>query len=109
MLFCSSEACFTSFGNPAVSGFYFWGLGTIAINGKGWHDYVLRHELIHHWQAERFGPLKASRMPRWYIEGMAYSLSQDPRIPLPRTDIQAWREQFDDWVIRGNDWRRAPE
>ena len=83
VLFCSSEECFTRFGNPAVAASYFWGLDTLLINDRGWQAYTLRHELIHHWQVEQFGAVQASRLPRWYIEGMAYSISQDPRDPLP--------------------------
>lgn len=109
VLFCSSEDCFAQFGNPAVAAFYFWGLDTLLINDKGWQDYILRHELIHHWQVQHFGALQASRLPRWYIEGMAYSVSQDPRDPLPRTDIQAWRAQFNGWVQEKNDWRQPPQ
>lgn len=109
LLFCSSEDSFARFGNPAVSALYFWGLNTLLINEKGWQDYILRHELIHHWQNEQFGAVQGSRLPRWYIEGMAYSVSQDPRDPLPRTDIQAWRAQFNAWVQDGNDWRQPPQ
>ena len=109
VLFCSSQDCFARIGNPAVTALYFWGLDTLLINDKGWQDYILRHELIHHWQVEKFGPVQASRLPRWYIEGMAYSFSQDPRDPLPRTDIQAWRAQFIAWVEEGNDWRIPPQ
>lgn len=109
ILFCSSEDCFAQFGNPAVAAFYFMGLDTLLINGKGWHDYILRHELIHHWQVEQFGPVRSSRLPRWYFESMAYSLSQDPRDPLPRTDIEEWHTQFDAWVEEGNDWRKSPQ
>ncbi|MCA3436704.1 MAG: hypothetical protein INF48_05220 [Rhodobacter sp.] len=108
VLFCSSEDCFARFGNPAVAALYFWGLDTLLINDKWWQDYILRHELIHHWQVEQFGLVQASLLPRWYIEGMAYSISQDPRNPLPRKDIQAWRDQFNTWMEQGNEWRQPP-
>ena len=107
-LMCSSEECFARFGNPAVAALYVWGLETVIINRRGWHDHILRHELIHHWQNEQFGTLRSSRLPRWYVEGMAYSLSQDPRNPLPRSDIQSWREQFEAWLDDGNDRRQPP-
>ncbi|WP_417818785.1 IS6 family transposase [Tritonibacter scottomollicae] len=81
----------------------------LLINEKGWQDYILRHELIHHWRNEQFGAVQGSRLPRWYIEGMAYSVSQDLRDPLPRTDIQAWRAQFNAWVQEGNEWRQPPQ
>lgn len=79
VLFCGSEECFARFENPKVAALYFWGLDTLLINDKGWQDYVLRHELIHHWQVENFGAVRSSKFPRWYIEGMAHSLSRDPR------------------------------
>lgn len=109
VLFCRSEDCFARFGNPAVAALYFWGLDTLLINDKGRQDYILRHELIHHWQVEQFGSVQASQLPRWYIEGMAYSISKDPRDPLPRSDIQAWRDQFNAWVEEGNNWRQPPQ
>ena len=108
VLFCSSEDCFSRFGNPAVAALYFWGLDTLLINDKGWQVYILRHEMIHHWQVEQFGAVQASQLPRWYIEGIAYSISQDPTDPLPRSDIQEWRDQFNAWVEEGNDWRQPP-
>jgi len=109
VLFCSSTSCFARFGNPDVAALYFWRLETLLINDKGWQDHILRHELIHHWQVENFGAVRSSKLPRWFIEGMAYSQSQDPRIPLPRTDIEEWRAQFDAWLKEGNDWRQPPQ
>lgn len=109
ILFCSSTECFSRFGNPAVAALYMWGLDTLVVNESGWHDYILRHEMIHHWQVEHFGALGGRKLPRWYIEGMAYALSEDPRDPLPRNDIQAWRAQFNSWTGEGNDWRHPPQ
>lgn len=108
VLFCSSPACSQRFGMEAVSAFALGDMG-ILVHPKGWHPHILRHEMIHHWQAERFGRLDVShRLPRWYIEGMAYALSEDPRHPLPREDIEAWRQEFTDWMAAGNDPRRPP-
>lgn len=109
VIFCRSKTCFARFGNPAVAAFYYWGIETLVINETGWHDYILRHELIHHWQAEEFGPFRAARLPDWYIEGMAYTLSQDPRDPLPREDIEEWRARFNRWVADGNKWQKPPQ
>lgn len=56
----------------------------------------MRHELIHHLQNERFGAVRNSFFkPTWFREGMAYSLSGDPR-PLPEP-LQGYRAQFDAW------------
>lgn len=108
ILFCSSQACTAHFGYPQVAALYVWGTKTLVINDSRWDDYILRHELIHHLQAEHFGTLRSHMLPRWYIEGMAYALSEDPRQPLPRADIQEWRTQFDTWIAAGNDWRHPP-
>jgi hypothetical protein len=105
---CSSEKCFARFGNPAVAALFVWSLENVIINRRGWHDHILRRKLIHHWQNEQFGTLQSSRLPRWYVEGMAYSLSQDPRNPLPRSDIESRREQFEAWLDDGNDRRQPP-
>ncbi len=34
--------------------------------------------------------------PTWLIEGMAYSVSNDPRRPLPEP-LNGWRTQFESW------------
>ena len=42
------------------------------------------------------GNLAVATKPRWLIEGMAYSLSGDPRRPLAQP-FDAWRARFDAW------------
>ena len=108
VLFCSTESCFAQFTDPAPRAV---NLGTfgIVIGPRGWLDYTVRHEMIHHVQNERFGVLRASnRLPRWFIEGMAYSLSGDPRRPLPRPELEDWRTRFDTWIAAGNQWTDPP-
>ena len=108
-LFCSTVVCFSKFADPQVAAVNVGTFG-ILMNAHGWQPHIVRHELIHHWQNEQFGRRAvALSLPRWYIEGMAYTLSEDPRDPLPRDDIQAWRQDFRDWVAAGNDWRQPPE
>jgi len=109
VLFCSTRDCFAQFGDPTVAAHYVVGFDTVVINDIGWYGFILRHELIHHWQSEQFGPARTSRMPRWYLEGMAYVLSRDQRDPLPTPEIQGWRDQFNAWVAEGNDWRIPPK
>jgi hypothetical protein len=107
--FCSTKYCFARFGNPEVAALYFWGANAILINETGWQPHILRHELIHHWQAEQFGGARAAlRLPRWYIEGMAYVLSEDPRPQIPNAEAQVQREAFLAWRASGNNWRRPP-
>jgi hypothetical protein len=54
--------------------------------------------LIHHLQMENIGSLHALFFtPTWFIEGMAYSLSEDPRRPLPQP-LEGWRSEFERWL-----------
>ena len=94
-IFCTSEACFQSFGFKRRAA------GTVGISGvvigpRGWKDYYMRHEFIHHLQAERMGTLRQLFAPTWFTEGMAYSFSQDPRPNLSETS-QQYRDEFEEW------------
>jgi len=100
-IFCSSKACSSKFGlhRGAYGHAAAYNVGTfgLVISYRGWHPWFVRHELIHHVQTERLGSLNAWFFkPLWFKEGMAYALSQDPRLPLPgplevyRTKYQAW-------------------
>lgn len=100
-IFCSSKACSSQFGlhrGPyGHAAAYNVGTFGLVISYRGWHPWFVRHELIHHVQNERLGSLNAWFFkPLWFKEGMAYALSQDPRLPLPgpletyRTRYQAW-------------------
>lgn len=110
VIFCSTQECFQKFGgNPGVSGQNVGTYGAV-INVSGWNPYIVRHELIHHWQNENFGTARAFlRLPNWYIEGMAYSLSEDPRRPIPHAASEASRVRFNAWISQGNDWRTPPK
>ena len=52
--------------------------------------------MIHHLQAERMGVYRQWRSPDWFKEGMAYSLSQDPRPDLGEP-LQENRSKFEEW------------
>lgn len=52
--------------------------------------------MIHHIQAERLGAYKQWRSPDWFKEGMAYSLSQDPRRDLAE-QFKQYRARFEAW------------
>lgn len=109
VLFCTTKDCFKTFGPPVIAAQNVGRSGSV-INAIGWHDHIVRHELIHHWQNEQFGLIKASHgLPRWYIEGMAYELSEDPRDTIPNEQAQGYRETFRAWTAAGNDWRIPPE
>jgi hypothetical protein len=92
-LFCSSEQCFLTFGRRRSTAETFGGKAFL-IGPRGWAAHFVRHELIHAAQYEKLGFIRAWRGPRWIIEGMAYSLSEDPRRPLP-TELEGWRTQYE--------------
>jgi hypothetical protein len=95
VIFCSSQACFEAFGFSQAAA-HAVGVSGIVVGPRGWQECFLRHEMIHHLQAERLGVYKQWRGPDWYIEGMAYSLSNDPRQNL----AEPWgkyRSQFEQW------------
>jgi len=109
VVFCVTEACFQSFGFKRASGQTVGTLG-IVISPHGWKPYYIRHEMIHYLQHERLGSLKCLLVtPRWFLEGMAYSLSQDPR-PNLGTPWQQDRARFNVWyakVGKQNLWTAA--
>jgi hypothetical protein len=107
VVFCSTEECFHAFGFHSTAGTLGrWG---IVIGPRGWKDYYVRHEMIHHRQAEELGFIAQNRDPDWLIEGMAYALSGDPRRPL----LGRWEEcraRFEAWyqgVGRERLWAEA--
>ena len=108
IVFCASEACYQSFGfykSTAES----IGRFCIVISPRGWKPFYIRHEMIHRVQVQQLGVLKMYREPTWFIEGMAYSLSEDPRVELAQP-YQQFRSQFRAWyaqVGREHLWNEA--
>ena len=95
VVFCASEACNESFGFKSAANT----IGTfgIVISPRAWKPYYLRHEMIHHLQKERLGNVKGWLVtPDWFMEGMAYLLSEDPRPTLPEP-LQQYRSEFATW------------
>ena len=95
IVFCSTETCFRSFGFTKSSASTVGRFGMV-ISPRGWADYYVRHEMIHYRQAEELGSLARLTNPEWLIEGMAYSLSDDPREPLSEP-WQSHRAMFEAW------------
>jgi hypothetical protein len=95
MIFCASQACADSFGLGARSAVTVGTLGTV-IGPRAWKPFYVRHELIHYAQAERLGTLSLLLKPPWFVEGMAYALSQDPRAPLAEP-FESHRSRFLAW------------
>jgi hypothetical protein len=95
-IFCSAAACSHAFGLESAAAYNF-GTFAIVIGHKAWQPHFVRHELIHHLQSERLGSLDNWLLkPKWFREGMAYSLSGDPRRPLPQP-LEGYRAEFETW------------
>lgn len=98
-VFCFTQACSQAFGATSPTA-YNVGTFAVVIGNRGWKPYFVRHELIHHLQSERLGSLRNWLFkPVWFREGMAYSMSEDPRRPLPEP-LQGYRSQFENWLQR---------
>lgn len=95
VIFCATETCFHSFGFSRSSANTVGTFG-IVISPRAWNQTYLRHEMIHHIQAERMGVYKQWRSPEWFKEGMAYSLSKDSRKNLVEP-FQQYRAKFEAW------------
>ena len=95
VIFCASKACFQSFGLGKRSAATIGTFG-IVISPRAWKPYYVRHEMIHHLQNEKLGMFRVWRDPKWFIEGMAYALSQDPR-PKLSEPFEQYRSQFKAW------------
>lgn len=109
VVFCATEGCFQSFGLGRRSAAT---IGTVAIviSPRAWQPHYVRHEMLHHVQNERLGSLRAwIATPEWFIEGMAYSRSEDPR-PVLSEPWQRDRARFEAWfrqVGRDRLWEAA--
>ena len=95
VVFCTTSACAGTFGAGRRAAQTVFDFGVV-VAPRGWKSFYLAHELIHYRQAESLGYIAMIAKPRWLIEGMAYSLSDDPRHPLSQP-IEHWRTQFDTW------------
>lgn len=108
VIFCATESCFHSFGFSKSTANTVGEFG-IVISPRAWSQTYLRHEMIHHIQAERMGMYKQWRSPEWFKEGMAYSLSKDSRKNLAEP-FQQYRAKFAEWYQSvGNErlWEEA--
>lgn len=95
VIFCATEACFHLFGFTKSSANTV-GVFGIVMSPRAWDQTYLRHEMIHHIQAERMGMYSQWRSPAWFKEGMAYSLSEDSRTNLAEP-FQQYRAKFEKW------------
>lgn len=94
-VFCATVACAESFGLGARSAVTLGLFGTV-VGPRAWKPYYLRHEMIHVLQGEQLGVVSLLFKPAWFVEGMAYGLSADPREPLAEP-FQTERATFRNW------------
>jgi hypothetical protein len=108
-VFCTTDDCGRSFGLGKRSSATI-GTSGIVVSPRAWQPHYVRHEMIHHLQNEQLGTLKAWLVtPEWFIEGMAYALSSDPRAVLVEP-WQQYRSRFEEWyraVGRERLWTEA--
>lgn len=97
VIFCSTWECAGKFGLGKRSAVTLGAYGS-AISPRAWTPYYVRHELIHQLQSQELGFIKTLLLPSWLIEGMAYSRSEDPRLPLNQP-WQGYRSKFDNWLV----------
>lgn len=108
VVFCANVANAQFFGLGRASAMTADPCG-ILIGPRAWKPYYVRHELIHHLQYEHLGLYRYHRCPAWFIEGMAYSLSEDPRVELPQP-AKNYRSKFEAWmrsINKGQLWEEA--
>ena len=109
MIFCTTPRCEKSFGFTGNAAYSF-GSASLVVSARGWQSYYIRHELIHCVQVERIGGFRMLfHTPTWLIEGMAYSMSEDPRRPL-REPWESYRKEYELWAIQASPetlWQRA--
>lgn len=98
VIFCSTEKCANTFGLGDRSAVTFGTYGSV-IGPKAWKPYYVHHELIHQLQGQMLGILKCLILPSWLLEGMAYSLSEDPRVPL-NEPWESDRTRFNEWLSK---------
>ena len=95
IVFCGTVECYEKFGSGESTASTIANAG-IVVGPGGWQSYYVQHELIHHWQAYKLGVIERWFGPKWLMEGMAYSLSDDPRTTLVEPN-QTYRASFEEW------------
>ena len=97
MVFCSTAACYRSFGSGAERAITYPKLGSL-IAPSSWAPHFARHELIHALQAQELGAVRMMLGPVWFREGMAYSVSDSPSHDMPAR-FQVYRDQCESWAM----------
>lgn len=110
VIFCSTVACAETFGLGARSAVTVARFGTV-IGPRAWKNYYVRHEMIHVLQGEQIGVIALLLKPSWFVEGMAYALSEDPRETLAEP-FETDRKLFRNWyqtIGKDSVWSAAKE
>ena len=97
MVFCSTAACYKSFGGGAERAITYPNFGSL-IAPSSWAPHFARHELVHALQAKELGAVRMMLGPPWFREGMAYSVSDPPSHDMPR-QFQGYRDQYESWAM----------
>jgi hypothetical protein len=108
VIFCATQSCANAFGLGSRSAVTIGTVGTV-IGPSAWKSHYVRHELIHQLQAQKLGVVQLLLKPAWFVEGMAYDLSQDPR-PVLAQPWQDYRAIFREWygnVLKAGIWESA--
>ncbi|MCK5725193.1 MAG: hypothetical protein KAH22_00055 [Thiotrichaceae bacterium] len=92
MIFCSTSHCYEKFGfsRSKVNAVADFGM---VIGPDGWKPHEIKHELVHYWHSENFGIIKSWVSPLWIREGMAYSLSDNPKAVL-NEPFESYRKDY---------------
>ena len=104
IIFCAKQDCLSGFNDLTHKG----DLHAIAYTGhtqgivigsdpEAWSQQIVRHEMIHHLQAENLSIITFSLLPEWYLEGMASSFSGASREQQHPTYVD-YRDQFEQWL-----------
>lgn len=107
-IFCSTRACYHSFGGGMERGATLLDWGVI-LPPESWVPHIVQHEYIHMLQAEQLGLLGRLQTPAWFKEGMPFFVSEPPAYDLPEyarplaSKYAAWEQQ----VGRQNVWKAA--
>lgn len=97
VIFCTTDVCERHFGFKGNAAFSL-GNRAVVVASRGWQPYFVQHELIHCVQVERIGGIRMwLSTPTWLVEGMAYSMSGDPRHPL-QAPWESYSAQYQEWA-----------
>ena len=107
-VFCSTRACYRSFGGGMERGATLLDWGVI-LPPESWVPRIVEHEYIHMLQAQQLGLRGRERTPAWFKEGMPFLLSDPPPHDLPAyaRPLVARYEAWEKRVGRANVWEAA--